>query len=459
MRTMIGRSIPAQLAMRCVQAMVALSAGSVVQAQFVENTLVLHTLSVPSGGTFGWAVADLPDINGDGARDIAVGAVGPGRVYLYSGQTGALLRTLSASPAEPGGGQFGYSLGSAGDVNGDGVADVVVGAVLAASNFGAAYIYSGSNGALLRRITGEVAGDRFGASVAGAGDVDGDTFADILVGAEGNDTQGADSGRAYVYSGATGSLLRTYEAESSGDFFGGGIANAGDIDQDGFDEHIVGAHNAGPSAGGRAYVYSGQTGAQLLPTLIPPLSASQYGNFFVAGAGDVNADGVLDLYVGDYNDNGGRGRAFAYSGANGALLHSLPGATPGDGQGPGRGAGDVNGDGYGDLIVGRYTNSTGASQAGRAVVYSGMNGAVLQTMTSTRAGENFGFDAVGLGDVNFDQRLDFLIAAATGDRVYVISSDTTLPTVPTMSTWGLVSVTLLLLTAGTVLLRILPERT
>jgi len=422
------------------------------EGQFVENPTVHYSVSVSSGGTFGWAVADSGDINGDNVRDVLVGAIGPGQVHVYSGSNGALIRTLQASPAEPGGGQFGYSLSDAGDVDGDEVPDTVVGATLAAGGNGAVYLYSGATGALIRRIVGQANGDRFGSAVAGAGDINSDGRADVLVGAEANDTTGANSGRAYVYSGLDGSLLRTYEAESSADSFGGGIASTGDINGDGVTDHIVGAHNAGPANGGRAYVYSGQTGAVLLPTLNPVAGASEFGNFFVAGCGDVNNDGTPDLYVGDYAENVGRGRAYVFSGVDGATLYSLPGPIGGDGQGPGRGAGDVNGDGHADIIVGRYTNSSGAPGAGRVVIYSGFDGSVLQTITSQVGGSNLGFDAVGLGDINADQRLDFLLSAAVGDRVYVVGSDTVMA-VPAASTWGLTALGLTVLTFGTLAIR------
>lgn len=420
--------------------------------QIQENPTIHYTASISSGGSFGWAVADTADLNADGVRDFIVGANNTGRVHVYSGQTGTLIRTLQASPAEPGGGQFGFSLSDAGDVDGDQVSDIVVGATVAAGNFGAAYLYSGSTGTFIRRIVGQANGDSFGAAVGSAGDVNLDGRSDILVGATGNDNMGANSGRAYVYSGLDGTLLRTYEAESDGDSFGGGIANAGDINADGFADHIVGANNAGATSGGRAYVYSGLTGVQLLPTLNPVAGASEFGSFFVAGCGDVNNDGTPDLYVGDYGHASGRGRAYVFSGSDGSTLHSIQGPLAGDGQGPGRGAGDVNGDGFADFIVGRYTNSSGAPVAGQVAVYSGANGSVLQTMTHQIAGSNLGFDAVGMGDINGDQKLDFLLSAATGDRVYVVSADTVVA-VPTVSSWGLGVLGLLVLTFGTLAVR------
>ena len=96
--------------------------------------------------------------------------------------------------------------------------------------------------------------------------------------------------------------------------------------------------------------------------------------------------------------------------------------APNDGLGPGRGAGDANRDGAADLIIGSYNSSRrGEPEEARSQLFSGRDGSLLRTITSTTAGENLGFDAVGLGDVNGDWRPDALVSAATGDRVYVIA--------------------------------------
>ena len=112
-----------------------------------------------------------------------------------------------------------------------------------------------------------------------------------------------------------------------------------------------------------------------------------------------------------------------------AVLHDLPAQTPAEGFGIGRGAaGDVDNDGHGDLVIGAYTHSSAAPLAGRTYLFSGKTGAVLRTMTSSIAGEGSGYDAVGIGDVNGDGAIDFLITAATHPekgantgRTYVIA--------------------------------------
>ncbi|MCJ7459407.1 MAG: FG-GAP-like repeat-containing protein, partial [candidate division Zixibacteria bacterium] len=155
---------------------------------------------------------------------------------------------------------FGYSVSGAGDVNNDGYADLIVGALLnsAGGSFaGRAYVYSGQTGALLYTFTGEAAGDEFGCSVSGAGDVNKDGYADLIVGTFAY-PGGTYAGRAYVYSGQTGALLYTFTGAAANDQLGVSVSGAGDVNKDGYADLIVGAHgnSAGGSFAGRAYVYS-----------------------------------------------------------------------------------------------------------------------------------------------------------------------------------------------------------
>ena len=174
-------------------------------------------------------------------------------------------------------------------------------------------------------------------------------------------------------------------------------------------------------------MYSGRSG-RLLRTIAAGPSGVDLGWFFVAGVGDVNRDRVPDIYAGDFDDVAGgldasgnpAGRAAVYSGADGHELWSFTGAA-GDGAGPGREVGDINHDGATDIAVGLYTSSAGGAFAGRVVLLSGRDGHRLRTITSSTAGEDFGFDAVGIGDVNSDGLPDLLGSAASGASVYVIA--------------------------------------
>lgn len=394
---------------------------------FVEADVTLIRTFTAAGGNFGWAVAELQDISNppDGVTDIIIPALGGARVFVYSGATGAVLHTF-IKPGTDGNGSYGNAVADAGDVNNDSIHDIVVGSpggTISGTNPGKAYVYSGADGSLLFTLIGEVQRDSFGSGVGGAGDVNGDNHDDILVGASTNDASGVDSGRAYIFSGLDGSLIRTLNSEAAGDGFGSGTAGARDVNGDGVGDQIIGAPGGGTF--GRAYVFSGADGSLLFSTNSPP-GGGQYGVFFVAGVGDVNNDGRNDVYVGDYAAQGGRGNAFVYSGVDGSLIHDFPGAI-GAGVGPGRGAGDVDSDGHDDLIIGHWTSSAGAATAGRAVIYSGATGDPLRTITSTTAGENLGFDAIGVGDTNGDGFIDLLISAASQSRVYLIKGTDLVP--------------------------------
>jgi hypothetical protein len=397
------------------------AASATASGTFVQPVHVLHAFHGPTtgkGAFFGWAVSELADVNGDGVTDIVIGEVDGrskmrGTVWVYSGRTGHLLFRRSGRAGE----QNGYAIADSGDVNGDGVADVVSGAPGQATDVGHAYVYSGATGKTIARLPGHHHGDMFGAAVSGAGDVDGDGVPDLLVGAPGSGTA---VGRAYVISGRTFRVIRVLSAHRPGDEFGDGTARTPDLNGDGVPDLIVGASGMNPGHGA-AYVYSGRTGKRLF-CIHGERGNAAFGQFFVAGVGDVNGDGVPDVYVGDYaSNNAGAAGGFAavYSGVDGARLHAWRGAA-GEGMGPGRSAGDVDGDGVPDIIVGNYTSSDGAPAAGKVQIFSGATGKRLRTITSTTPNENLGFDAVGIGDTNGNGTRDFLVSAANRDTVYVL---------------------------------------
>lgn len=389
---------------------------------------------------YGFAVSELSDIDGDGAREAIVGApfhntdAGPaaGHTDVMSGRTGQRLYRFEGEPED----RLGYAMADAGDVDRDGVADIAVGATgvtplscVDVPRAGRLYVYSGRDGARLLRVDGEAAGDQFGAAVAGAGDVDRDGHSDVLVGAPCHDgTGGADAGRAYVVSGRTGAVLRTHDGAAAGDGFGWGAGALGDVTGDRRADYVVGAKDAGAGDRGLAYVYDGRRGA-VRHTLAGGPKAAEFGWFFVASAGDVDRDGRPDVYVGDFcaDDAAGQcgspfGQAYVFSGRTGRLLHLFRGAAAGDGAGPGRSAGDVDRDGHADVVVGLYASSAAATLGGRVVVYSGRSGKKLFDYASPNERETLGYDAVGLGDVDRDGRADLLLSGAVSDVVYVVST-------------------------------------
>ncbi len=264
---------------------------------------------------FGAAVALLGDLDGDGRSEFIVGAPdanpesdnpNSGSIYVYSA-AGSLLFHRDGSDGD----ELGYSVGEVGDINADGVPDFIVGApgtsVGALRNYGAVYVYSGSDFALLYQKFGGETGDRFGNSVGGIGDVDGDGILDFIVGASGA-PGGWGHGSAFVYSGATGQLLfrkdgLDFISNSYGGQFGFSVAIAGDINGDGNADFIVGApydSASGYDKAGSIYIYSGVDGSLLYQKKV--LEFQSYLGFSVAGVGDVNGDGKSDLLVGSLDD-------------------------------------------------------------------------------------------------------------------------------------------------------------
>jgi len=345
-----------------------------------DGSLFYHFTGEAPKDWFGSAVAAAGDINGDGYGDVLVGASGndagtfnAGRAYIFLGGPGPFPITMGAGSAyriftgSADADYFGTSLSGLGDINGDAVPDIVIGApsyTAGTPGPGRAFLYSGGTGALIRTLTGQASGDQFGASVARAGDVNHDGVEDVIVGARWNDATGSQAGRAYVYSGATGALLRTFSGQTAGDELGGAVAGAGDVNNDGYADLLVGAVYGG---NGRVYVYSGQSGVLLY--MHEGANTEHIFGYAVDGAGDVNRDGFADYMVGAP----GQGRVYLYSGRTGTLMYSYRGSyqDPSDWFGCAlSGASDLNGDGVNDLVTGAcwHDNANGSS-AGSAYAY------------------------------------------------------------------------------------------
>ena len=390
----------------------ALPAGAAL-AQCLEGCTVIHTfVGEAPGDQFGWVSNDVGDLDGDGIRDLVLtaptndgGGNASGRIYVHSSASGDLLFAATGAAANW---QLGHDAGAAGDLNGDGVPDIIAGAPTGGT--GRAVVYSGTSrglGTVIHTFNGQANGDEFGHRVAGGGDFDGDGVADVIVGAPGSDGNGVNSGRAYVYSGATLSLLCTLNGPSSNDRFGSGVAFVGDLDGDGRDEVACGSQDAS-TGGGLAFVYRWTgTACEAIFVLNPGGPTLDFGLWFMNGGGDVDGDGTPDIYINDYQLN----RAHVFSGATGAKLWTAFG--DGIGQfGIGRMVEDVDGDDCADLVLAAWVQGTGAPSAGKAFVYSGKTATVLETFTHDVAGAGFGFDANGMGDVDGDGRFDYLITAA-----------------------------------------------
>ncbi len=379
-----------------------------VHGQCVEGCEAIHTFT-GQGGTFGWVSDDVGDLDGDGIHDLAITApfLAGGSVHVYSGATGELL---FPAITVVGGTNLGIDVDPAGDVDNDGTPDIIAGD--SASGAGRAFVYSGVNGQVIRTFVGEAAGDIFGRFVVGLGDINDDDSSDLVIAAPQHDQAGVDAGRVYVYSGADSALLCTIDGLAAGDNFGNAVARIGDVDGDGKNDFAVGAIGAG--VGGLVYVYSSApclTGGPLTPlyVLAPPDGVgASFGLFFIH-TGDMNFDGTPDIYVSEFSAN----QAHVYSGVDGSLLRTFSGAG---GFGIGRFVGDVNLDGHDDLILASWVANDGGTQAGKADIFSGRDGSILDTYTHNVPFAQFGFDANGMGDVNGDGRIDYLVTAANDNN-------------------------------------------
>ena len=341
-------------------------AASACRAQAILQSASYGT--VPAG-QYGREVAALGDVNQDGVADYVVaelnpalsGGVGTGRVTVVSGADGAVLVTTISHDAAD---NYGWSVAGVGDIDGDGISEFLVGAPLAfAAGFrnGRAYLHSGADGSVLHVFQGGASasatnGSRFGLSVAAAGDVNADGVPDLLINSVGESNPTAAShGKVFVYSGADMSLLLTLSSAGPAIEFGTAIDAAGDVDRDGHDDLIVGTISAvtGGYFAGNATVYSGFDGSVIHS--IPGLAAGESFGTTVAGVGDLDGDGHPDFAATALPGGFGAppGKVTVFSGATGAILfHQVSSDTEDKFGFALASAGDYDGDGFGDYMIG-----------------------------------------------------------------------------------------------------------
>ncbi|MCK6448454.1 MAG: FG-GAP-like repeat-containing protein [Planctomycetes bacterium] len=419
----------------CVAATLLVSAAS---AQSILRTLVTTT----PGNRFGGSIASVGDLNGDGYADLAVGATCPnqdGSVFAVSGRhlslgTGSQFLWVTKDVAAQPGAQFGAAIVNVGDIDGDGKSDLAVGVPFdydwIAGWVGTLDLLSGATGQKLASF-GFIAQHMFASTLATAGDYDGDGYTDVLVGSPLDDFQQTDAGAVYVLSPRKAYLQQNWYVSAlygtqAGERFGSSVA-AADLDDDGKFELIVGApYFDGFQSGnaGRVIVFQGAT---LTPwrTLFGTEANALFGSALNAD-GDVDGDGVEDVLASAPYADGGAvdgGEVTLFSGARlvaGAAPYDLA-SFENSRAGAHFGSSvditsDLNGDGSRDMLVGApdWQAQFLGQENGAVYVYSGATYEQLGWRTGS-PDDHLGSCVLGVGDYDGDGRADLAVGSVFSD--------------------------------------------
>lgn len=447
----------AALVAACGTLVLGLSGGLAATPGTPYDVSVVEAPNPQSDSAWGERMAVAGDLTGDGVKDLFVatpseGGDLTGRVRLLSGSDRSVVRVIDPPDSDR---QaflgFGYFISVLGDVDGDGKDDLAVGSDPADPAIPRrVWVFSGSTGDLLYRIANPegTSPTRFGRRVGRAGDVSKpgpggtavpgqDGAPDIVVGDAGYDQPDAaeDRGRAYIFDGRTGALLRPLDVPA-GDLpcdrcnFGAAVQGPGDVDGDGVDDQLVDATQF-QGLRGRMYLFSGKTGGLIRSIDDPEPDDSQvfFGFQDVAplSPGDVNGDGFADVYGGGFEQDGpagqAQGKAWVFSGKTGDVLYALEDPTPTEGGQFGWSmtkTTDYNGDGRPDLYIGQAPHHSPGDQNGGTYVLDGQDGSLLKALELPTAdrqfggsglGPNLGWSIAAPGDLNGDGEPDFLAAA------------------------------------------------
>lgn len=410
--------------------------GKVLSYQKLSDTEGNLLAALDNTDQFGASVANIGDLDGDGVTDIAVGARldddggdGSGAVYiLFLNNDGTIKSEQKISRTDGGFSgsvanldRFGSSVASIGDLDGDGVTDIAIGAHLSddgGMNRGSVHVvFLNSNGTVKgsQKISDTQGGlssplsdtDRFGGSIAGIGDLNGDSVPDMVVGAFGDSTEGALAGAIYILflnTDGTVSSEQKIAHDNAGDAFGDVVTYIGDFNNDNSPDIAVGAlttNDGGSQKGAIHLLYLNPDGTVLDQKRISETSGGFTGELddgdqFGAGIGllgDINGDGVNDLSVGARSDDdGGDQRGAVYillMNSDGTVKdHQKISDESGDfdavlddsdtfGGAAMTGLGDLNGDGYLDLAVGAWNDDDGGTNRGALYILF-LDGSVSQ---------------------------------------------------------------------------------
>jgi hypothetical protein len=370
------------------------------------------------GTSFGAGIASAGDLDGDGYGDLVVGQPGypagggEGRVFVFAGSKMGIgsVPALVLAPPVGMGGSFGAAVTSAGDVNGDGYADVLVGAPGASGGAGRAFLFLGSatglGAAPATTLKGaDAPGESHGITVASAGDVNGDGFGDVLVGAFDEASPGAPAGKVRLYLGSAAGLVEALASvlsapgAAAGDGFGLGLSTPGDLNGDGYTDVVIGAPFAAMGAGSVLVFLGGVAGASALPAFTLKGTVGEAGSFgrALAASGDLNHDGYSDVVVGEAGALAKQGRVHVFGGSNTGpnsvadVLLEAPVKSAGAFGAVVSIPGDVDHDGHDDVVVGAPGVAAGDGEA--YVFKGGANGAIpgaKPTLKAAVAGGSFG---------------------------------------------------------------------
>lgn len=400
------------------------TAGTVASGLVGAQESLFAVEGTATGEEFGYAVAILDDLNGDGTADYAVSAPGAslstsddvGRVEIFHGVDGMPLEELTGNFLDD---RFGHALAALGDVDGDGLGDFAVGAPQRTTTLvpkpGYVRVYSGSEFEIVHNILGQGGDDGFGSVLAGVGDWDGDGSADVAI-ASATSANAATTGSYWqIRSGANASILAEQAGGAAADAYGAALAGLGDVDGDGYLDLGLGAP-AGLSGAGYVRVLSGRDG-EVLYEVVGAGAGDAFGTSIDA-LGDVDLDGLPDWCAGaSQAPLAGAGYVRAHSGADGGLLFLVQGTSPGDHFGATvAGLGDLDGDGFADFAAGapRAAGAPGFEDPGYVRIVSGAAGLTLDEIWATQPSPGFGASLDGTRTPNGDEERYYVVAGDPG---------------------------------------------